>query len=611
MTRILKMKYIKRIRRLRKLTFRQKQVLVSIYWRLENFGKCTSSDLVGDIGVSFRTLADHLSALMNSLSDKDFVIVTSGKKPRNMSFHDEVMLTDSGRKNAEKILRENSTNLNDALPSIFDKIRMSFEKPGKFKQQTVYGYFVNKNSKFSEVFNRIVKENPVEPIVTALSMYTELDTMLDLLKKKDNREYQQISQVKLNIEIRCGRILSIAVPVALRGQIGNSELFDVLGGSWSWLKTVNPQSMRRYFQEATSIGLISSDGNSVKSMKASTTDALSWMAGKTALSFSNAIGVVPQVSLVTFKESFNFPTREEMLNPNNSDAELPWLQMVYDSIDKSLYKAEVDKSLQLLVNKIGIIEEFEGRLIPRTILRKISNAKGVETAFRKILKRAEEGNPIAKILLTITAKPGISSDDLYTDIKEGNDRLSKKDFEDTITQLANQGIIHISRPYYSESLRLYSFSHIPYLISDEKEFDNQANSVIKGMEPWLLSTLSEIFPKMDERQQVYNVFKNVLQKKEISFDDIEKEYGNKFGRKLLTIVDKLPFIKIEKDYTYMALNKTKMSELMMDVIQYSLLTGNKALGEYSQSISDIIIKDKKIKENMNTIKEDFWKNEDI
>ncbi|HWQ20977.1 MAG TPA: hypothetical protein VN455_14450, partial [Methanotrichaceae archaeon] len=60
------------------LTWRQKQSLISIYWRIKNFGSATFSDVVGDVGVAFVTMAYHLDAL----NDKH--LIQCNKKPINM-----------------------------------------------------------------------------------------------------------------------------------------------------------------------------------------------------------------------------------------------------------------------------------------------------------------------------------------------------------------------------------------------------------------------------------------------------------------------------------------------------------------------------------------------
>ena len=62
------------------LTWRQAQALLSIYWRSKNYGKVMVKDLVGDLGVAFVTLFDHLKALR----DKGLIVLP--REPRNLDF---------------------------------------------------------------------------------------------------------------------------------------------------------------------------------------------------------------------------------------------------------------------------------------------------------------------------------------------------------------------------------------------------------------------------------------------------------------------------------------------------------------------------------------------
>ena len=67
-------------------------------------------------------------------------------------------------------------------------------------------------------FEELVEKNPLEPILTTISMYNELDNQLNLIRIKDPKEYTHLSRVQLNLEIRNGRLASLAIPVAVRNQ---------------------------------------------------------------------------------------------------------------------------------------------------------------------------------------------------------------------------------------------------------------------------------------------------------------------------------------------------------------------------------------------------------
>ena len=59
-----------------------------------------------------------------------------------------------------------------------------------------------------------------------------------------------------------------------------------------------------------------------------------------------------------------------------------------------------------------------------------------------------------------------------------------------------------------------------------------------------------------------------------------------------------PFIEISKDYSQLEISDTSLGNTMLDVLQYSLLTTNDALSIYSNTISDMISKDRDIIKTM-------------
>ena len=216
-------------------TLRQMEIIACIYWRKENFGIVKFKDLVGDIGISFATLADHLKALIK----KGFIEQTS-KEPRNLNFNDEIELTVDGEKFISELFKKIDISKNMTTLQIIHKIKeyMSITYPSRPKKMGFY----DKNATLSKVLDELMAKNPVEPIITSIVMYTELDGNLDIIAQTSKDTYINISRAKLNLEIRNGRIASIAIPVALRGELLHKNLMNILGKSWSWTSFVAKNS---------------------------------------------------------------------------------------------------------------------------------------------------------------------------------------------------------------------------------------------------------------------------------------------------------------------------------------------------------------------------------
>jgi len=184
------------------LTWRQKQSLISIYWRIKNFGSVTFSDIVGDIGVAFVTMASHLDAL------KDKQLIQCNKKPINMTFSDELVLTQRGEEIAREFISTVELSPNDPLDKIFDKLKKDFERAA---YSPSIGFNLNSKYTFSKSYNNLIKDkNMTEPVITSIALYSELDSQLNLLKEYDKiyntKTYSSLTQNKLNIEIRSGRL---------------------------------------------------------------------------------------------------------------------------------------------------------------------------------------------------------------------------------------------------------------------------------------------------------------------------------------------------------------------------------------------------------------------
>lgn len=593
-----------------KLTWRQKQSLISIYWRINNLGNATFSDVVGDTGVAFATMAGHLRRL------RDKQLIQCRGEPINMTFDDDLVLTEQGNEIARSFLDKIGSSVNDPIDVIHSKLKVDYEG---ISHSPSNGFNLNSRSTFSKSYNDLIKErNLTEPVITSIALYTELDSQLNLLKETDKPTYLSLTKNKLNLEIRCGRLSSIAIPIMLRGYMPHKELKNILESSWSWLNTVRNIQIIRYMNEATSLGLIQQRSGIVTSLKPSATDIVSWLAAKTGDTFLNTVNIAPKASLLVFREAFNYPTEEELLSPNISNS-LPWAQKMYDDLDRDIYLNSMNEAIDILVNKAKIVERIEGgKLVPRTIMRNIKDGKDIENTFRTILKSSqEENNSIATILLSITAKPGITIEELYRNLKSSVN-ISISTVENIVSNLANRGLVHIARSTFSRdssTIKLYAFSHIPFIkpkFSGEDRAITEANAVIKGMEPWILSSIKDFFPEYQEKKYLYNILSGLLKNKEITFDDIEKEYGKTMTRKLGAWSYTLnPFIESDKNYSFIKISNTQLGNIILDILQYSLLTTNDALDIYASAISNIVSRDinviTTIENDASTLKNKFMK----
>jgi len=523
-----------------------------------------------------------------------------------MSFRDELKLTELGNQSASYFLNEHNMNINNPMNIIFDKIKTDYEQMTSSSPKT--GFYLNSRSTFSKAFNQLIKDkNLTEPVITSIALYTELDSQLNLLKTRDNKSYLSLTKNKLNLEIRTGRLSSIALPVMLRGQIPEIELKNILGSSWSWLDTVQNRQINRYMNEAISLGLIQQSGGMITSLKPTATDTISWLAKKTGETFLNTMNIAPKAALLVFKESFQYPTIEDILYPKTADLDtLNWSQKIYEDIsDKDVYTNSINEAIDILVNKSNIIEELDGgRLVPRTIMRNIEKGEDIKNTFNTILKFSEnENNSSAKVLLSVTANPGITLEQLYINFKKDNN-IEFYTLENLITNLANKGLLHIARSAFSKdykTVKLYAFSHIPFIkqSNNHKEDTTEANAILKGMEPWILSSINDYFSDKLEKENLHIIIQKLMKDKCLDFDVVDGEFGKKMSRKITAWIHTLtPFVEISKDYSQLEISDTSLGNTMLDVLQYSLLTTNDALSIYSNTISDMISKDRDIIKTM-------------
>jgi len=578
------------------LTLRQAQALVSVaYWK-NLVTVVRLSDLIGNMGVSFATLADHLEALQR----QRYILTPQNRRPHNLSFKDEIVLTEGGEICANKIMQLIGASYKEDTPtSIFEKIRMNFRpKRAKGIQVDLFLNKVTKTASFSKAFAKLFVNNRSEPVLTSIAMYTDLDTQLSLIKTKNKKMYQLLSTAKLNLEIRNGRIASIAIPTAIRGTTRLSELQKVLTNSWSWMGTVSSRSIGRYWQEAMSLGLLQLNGDLVTSMKPTTIDTISWLASKTYFTFINTIPVSPKSALVLFRESFNFPTEEDLLNPENASVDLPWLRSIWnDMISKRDYIDTITDGLKIVRDYANVLQNYEGRIIPTTIVRRINAVPDLQIRFQGIMKQAAD-NKAAKILFIISAKPAISMYELYVELNKGKlqHKINLDELWEIIEILSRCNLIHLTnnRSITNDSTTLFSFIHVP--VFDPKiEGKNETNAVFKSMRPYFLQRIKELFVTEEEREAIYLIFKGLMKDNYVDFERVRGEHGKTVAMKLSRFADSLePFVKITNDSLGFSLDKetSGLNHIMMDSLMYSMLAHNEALGMYNQVISDLISKDR-------------------
>ena len=575
------------------LTLRQAQGLISIAYRKNVLGIVKLGDLITDMGVAFATLANHLEALQKHR----YIRTPKDTRPHNLSFSDEITITAGGEVVAQRFMESiNALYSNSTPATLFEKLREAY------KPKTPKGYQIDlffqktRTATFAKAFEKLVVQNPTEPVLTSIAMYADFDSQLSLMKSKNNKKYKLLSTAKLNLEIRNGRLASIAIPTAIRGTTSLTELGRILANSWSWLGTVDLRSTKRYWQEAMSLGLLQVNGDLTTSMKPTAVDTISWLASKTYFTFINTIPIAPKCSLVLFRESFKFPTEEDLMNPQNASVELPWLRSIWDNMaNRSDYIDTIKEGLRIVRDDANLLQTYEGRIIPTTVIRKINSIPDLRIRFRTIMKRSD--TIIAKILIAITSKPAISIYELYSDLAEkAKHKLSMDDVWQTVSILATNNLVHLanSRSVLKDSTRLFSFIHIPFLASETINRD-ETNAVLRSIKPYLLQLIKELFVTLEEREAVYNVFNDLMKTEHIDLDSVEKEYGKTIRAKLLVLGRSIePFVTIDTDYRGLNLNRHNiaLNKILIDSLLYSTLTQNEGLEVYSQTISTLVEKDK-------------------
>ena len=403
------------------LTWRQTEVLLGIYVRVKKNDFATIGNLITDLGLSITTVGNHLK----SLDGKKLILPPESKKTKYSGYERHLLLTQKGVKNAEYLLSLINASITDPLTTIYEK-NLNFCGNVSSSSHPWHCYRTTP-SPFSKAFNDILENNPLEPFTVSMAMYSELDGQLALLAQANDERYMKLSLNNLHMQIRNGRISSIAIPISLRGSISQSDLNGILGTSWSWPGiTKGHSSSQRYLKEVLSLGIAQKQGDKLVSMNATTTDTITWLANKVNSAFQNVITPKPKISLLAYRETFKCPTKEDLLNPQNSDLDLDWLRTIHDNIDSKVYTNTVENGIDILLNQANILELRGDRLLPRTILRKIKELPEIEKKFDFYMERATEGNVAAIILLTITAKPGITQTKLYGEINNRKQDLLRK-----------------------------------------------------------------------------------------------------------------------------------------------------------------------------------------
>jgi hypothetical protein len=573
------------------LTLRQSQILVSAAQKIHNYGSCKFSDLLGDTGVGHATLADHLKALQ-----RDGYMTTpisedgTQRLPRNLSAIDLLDVTPEGKILALNILNFLGLNYDVSAGAIFGRLKKEYQP--KWVQQNLFG---NKNTSFAKAFEELVEKNPLEPVLTTIAMYNELDSQLSLIRDRDAEEYVYLSRAKLNLEIRNGRLASIAIPVAIRNRTKLSSMKEMLYDSWSWAGIVSSVSTKRYWAEATSLGLVQVVGNSIQTLKYNTIDTISWLANKTNFTFINTIPTAPKCALVVFRESYRLPTEDDLLNPRNSDKNLEWLEHIYDNMgDKGDYIDAVYEAVDILRDRTNLIQDYEGSIVPTNVIRLISNEPELKTVFDKMLK--DKHTVTAQLLRAISAKPSISIAELCTDINNKG-KHNKDDIESAINELASKNLIHLAstRSGSKETTKLFSFIHVPYLYSAKAKEAKEANALLKGQNPYLLQQIKELFPSKTDGDAVVKALRDLMEEKEVIFDDLGREYDRTFERKMFRLaLDLEPFAIIKEDQSGFILNQNKagLNDIIINSLIYSTIARNDALDVYADAISGLVERDK-------------------
>ena len=373
----------------------------------------------------------------------------------------------------------------------------------------------------------------------------------------------------------------------------------MLAGSWIWPGTVASRSNRRYWQEATYLGLIQVNGSSVTSIASSPVDTLRSLASKTNFTFINTIPIIPKSSLVIYREAFEFPTEEDLFHPENSRLQLKWLNAIREGMnDRANYDLTVMEALRVLRDDANLLKNYKGRIIPTSLYKRIHSADDLEPMFNSIMDHQDSN--LANILIAINQKPAITTYELWNDINNNPNAKRKMTIEDAwnmVSYLIPENLVQAagSHSVTKENTSLFSFLHVPVL--EQKDLNTKkTNAVLRNIKPYLLHVVKELFTTTEERKAVYAIYGDLIKNGEVEFEQIEKDYDKPISRKI-AVTSKLlePFVALNKEYTRLSLNQDTvgLNKVLLDSLLYSVLTTlNEGLLIYNNAISALVEKDK-------------------
>lgn len=299
-----------------------------------------------------------------------------------------------------------------------------------------------------------------------------------------------------------------------------------------------------------------------------------------------------------FKEAFNLPTEDDLFNPHNSSVELPWLSDIKsDMVYKSDYVETVEIGLKIMMEDANLLQKEGNRIIPTTFIRRMNENSEMRQRFTAMLNN--DDSRIAKILIAVTSKPALTVGELYKDLVDRAPATHKPSFDDVkqaISILATNNLISYanSKSVDDASTRLFSFLHLPYIVSSN-EHKGEINAVLRGIKPYMLQLLKELFETKEEKERIRDIFTDLLQKQDISFDDVEREHGKTLMKKLLIMGRSLePFVRLDSEYNRLQLNQKNLllNKIFIDSLLYSILTQGDGMSAYNSTIADLVEKDK-------------------
>jgi hypothetical protein len=136
---------------------------------------------------------------------------------------------------------------------------------------------------------------------------------------------------------------------------------------------------------------------------------------------------------------------------------------------------------------------------------------------------------------------------------------------------------------------------VPYLYSSKTQDIKEANAVLRGMNPYLLQQVKELFSDEDDRQAILATLQTLMKSKQVNFEDLGRDYGKTIERKMLRFaLDLEPFALIKEDYSGFVLNEEKvgLNDIIINSLIYSVMARNDALDVYANAIAGLVEKDR-------------------